>query len=166
MNLLGYAFCAKCKENKFQSTGARKTERTTRRETAPATRGKMLQITLIFEPKWFQNRAKIAPGGAFGASWRLLWLSDCILEASGALLAALGARLGAPLGAVLGLPGGPRRLPGRRREAMLGDWELRLGRLQNRLVLHVYCCFFATWFGVVLSCVCPSLRRPRRPSEL
>ena len=37
MNLLGWPFCAKCKENKFQSTGTRKTTRQTRAKTAPAT---------------------------------------------------------------------------------------------------------------------------------
>ena len=36
MNLLVCPFCAKCKENKFQSTGARKTARQTRADTAPA----------------------------------------------------------------------------------------------------------------------------------
>jgi len=64
MNLLGYAFCAKCKENNFQRTGARKAERKTNQETAPATRGKMLQKSMIFERKWLQNRSKIAPRGS------------------------------------------------------------------------------------------------------
>ena len=35
MNLLGWPFCAKCKENQFQSTGARQTARKTSPETAP-----------------------------------------------------------------------------------------------------------------------------------
>ena len=38
MNLLGCPFCAKCKENKFQSTGARKSARKTHAETAPPRR--------------------------------------------------------------------------------------------------------------------------------
>ena len=63
-NLLGHAFCAKCKENKFQSTGARKTERNTSQKTASATCGKMLQKSMIFERKWLQNRSKIAPRGS------------------------------------------------------------------------------------------------------
>ena len=64
MNLPGYAFCAKCKENNFQSTGARKTERKTSQETAPATCGKMLQKSLILAPKTapesLQNRSREA----------------------------------------------------------------------------------------------------------
>ena len=49
----------------------------------------MLHKSLMFEPKWFQHRTNIAPGALFGAAWRLLGLSDCILEASCWPLAAL-----------------------------------------------------------------------------
>ena len=51
MNLLGCPFCANCKENKFQSTGARQTARKTSPETAPATCRNMLQKLLILVPK-------------------------------------------------------------------------------------------------------------------
>ena len=67
MNLLGWPFCAKCKEHKFQSTGARTTERKTSQETAPATCGKMLQKSLILAPKMppksFGNHSLRLPEG-------------------------------------------------------------------------------------------------------
>ena len=55
MNLLGCSFCAKCKENKFQSTGTRKTTRKPRAKTAPATCQQITNKTLILPP---QNGAK------------------------------------------------------------------------------------------------------------
>ena len=62
--MLGCPFCAKCKENKFQSTGARNTERKTSQETGPATCGKMLQTSSILAPKMLpkssQNRSRKA----------------------------------------------------------------------------------------------------------
>ena len=63
MNLLGCPFCAKCKENKFQSTGARKTARKTRAETAPATCRNKSKKHRFWPPKWLQNPYKIAPRG-------------------------------------------------------------------------------------------------------
>ena len=51
MNWLGCPFCANCKENKFQSTGARQTARKTSPETAPATCRNMLQKSLIWVPQ-------------------------------------------------------------------------------------------------------------------
>ena len=57
MNLLGCPFCAKCKENKFQSAGARKTARKTHSETTPAT-CRTNTKTLIWAPK---NDSKIRP---------------------------------------------------------------------------------------------------------
>ena len=67
MNLLGCPFCAKCKENNFQSTGARKTARKARAETAPATYRKKLQTSSILVPKMapksFQNRSRKPVGG-------------------------------------------------------------------------------------------------------
>ena len=47
---LGGLFCAKCKENRFQSTGARTTAKTTSQETIPAT-CKKTSISSIFLPK-------------------------------------------------------------------------------------------------------------------
>ena len=63
MNLLGCPFCTKCKENKFQSTGARKTARKTRAETAPATCRNKSKKHRFWPPKWLQHPYKIAPRG-------------------------------------------------------------------------------------------------------
>ena len=63
MKLLGCPFCAKCNENKYQSTGARKTARKTRAETAPATCRNKSKKLRFWPSKWLQNRCKIAPRG-------------------------------------------------------------------------------------------------------
>ena len=54
IKLLGCPCCGKCKENNFQSTGARKTKRKTSEKTTPATFRKIL-------PKSSQNGSKVAP---------------------------------------------------------------------------------------------------------
>ena len=50
-DLLGCSCCAKCKENRFQSTGARRTERETSQETAPARRAKMHPKSAMLAPR-------------------------------------------------------------------------------------------------------------------
>ena len=58
MDLLGCSFCAQCKENQFQSTGARRTERETSQETAPARGANMHPKSAIFGSK---NGSRITP---------------------------------------------------------------------------------------------------------
>ena len=54
IRLLGCPCCGKCKENNFQSTGARKTKRKTSEKTIPTTFRKI-------HPKSSQNGPKMAP---------------------------------------------------------------------------------------------------------
>ena len=61
-NLLGCPCCTNCKENEFQSAGARQTAIKPSTSTAPATCRNMLQKSLFLVPKMFQNRSKNAAG--------------------------------------------------------------------------------------------------------
>ena len=70
MNLLGWPFCAKCKENKFQSTGTRKTTRKPRAKTAPATCQKITPKTLILAPKMAPKSLQNPSRKPVGGRWR------------------------------------------------------------------------------------------------
>ena len=67
MNLLGWPFCAKCKEHKFQSTGARKLKEKQTKKQRPRRADNMLQKSSILAPKMppksFGNRSRRLPEG-------------------------------------------------------------------------------------------------------
>ena len=88
MNLLGCPFLRQVQREHISEHRRTKNREKNKSRNSPRDARKNASTFIDFEPKWLQNRASIAPGGAFGASWRLLWLSDGILEASCALLAA------------------------------------------------------------------------------
>ena len=118
-----------------------------------------------------KNRPKSLPGGLWGALGRLigprwpprplrkrLWgRSWRLLGPSWGRLGALLARLGAVLGLPGGSAGGPRRVPGRVREAIL---ENSVWRSSPGASIFVVC------FRCDSSLVVLSLRRGRRPRQL